>query len=181
VDIDPNTLNLRSKGKWITAYIQLPEGYSATDIDASTILLNGTISPVLDPTYGFVTNPSGYLVDYNNDGILERMVKFDRATVESWIYHTQGITYGNVALTLTGKLFDGTRFEGTDIIFVNYPGDANNDGVINIVDLSVVSAHWSGPPPGPSGYDVSADFNRDGTINMLEVSTISANWGRTIP
>jgi parallel beta-helix repeat protein len=117
IDICPDTLNLRSKGRWIIAYLQLPEGYNAADIDATFILLNGTISPVLDPKYGFVTNSSEYLLDHNNDGILERMVKFDRASVESFIT-SQGIGYGNVALTVTGKLFDGTPFEGTDIIFV---------------------------------------------------------------
>jgi len=180
VDVDPDTLNLRSKGRWITAYIQLPEAYSAVNINATTILLNGTISPVLDPEYSFVTNSSEYLVDHNNDGILERMVKFDRAMVESFIY-TQGIRYGNVALTLTGNLFDETPFEGTDIIFVNYAGDANNDGTINIIDLSVVSAHWSGPPTGPLGYDVNADFNNDETVNILDVGILSANWGQTVP
>jgi len=121
VDIDPDVLNLRSKGQWITAYIQLPQQYDPEDIDATTILLNGTISPVLDPKCGFVTNSSDYLVDDNNDAILERMVKFDRATVESFIT-SQGISYGNVALTITGKLFDGTPFEGTDIISVFYGG-----------------------------------------------------------
>jgi len=120
VDIDPETLNLRSRGQWITAYIQLPDGYNAADINASTVLLNGTISPVLDPKYGFVTNSSEYLVDHNNDGILERMVKFDRATVETFI-NNEGISYGNVALTITGKLLDGTPLEGTDLIFVNKP------------------------------------------------------------
>ena len=32
VDIDPDVLNLRSKGKWITAYIELPEGYGVEKI-----------------------------------------------------------------------------------------------------------------------------------------------------
>jgi len=182
VDIDPDTLNLMSTGQWITVYIQLPEEYNAADIDATTIRLNETISPILDPKYSFVTNPSEYLVDHSNDGILERMVKFERAAVESWIYYTQGISYGDVALTITGNLIDETFFEGTDIIFVNYPGDANHDGTIDMVDLSLVSAHWyPGPPTGPLGYDVNADFNRDGMINMLEVAIISAYWGQTVP
>ena len=118
VDVDPDTLSLRSKEQWITAYIQLPEGYNAVDINATTLLLNGTISAVLEPKYGFVTNSSEYLVDHNGDGIFERMVKFNRTAVESYVYQTQGIKYGNVALTITGKLFDGTRLEGTDMISV---------------------------------------------------------------
>jgi len=146
VDIDPNTLNLRSEGQWITAYIQLPEGYDAADIDASTILLNETISPVLDPKYDFVTNSSEYLVDHNEDGILERMIKFDRAAVESFIYD-HGITYGEVSLTITGELFDGTAFEGTDIISVNYAGDANNDGMIDIFDIGMLSVNWEQTTP----------------------------------
>lgn len=121
LDIDPDTLNLRSKGKWIIAYIQLSKGYNPEEIDATTILLNETIQPVLDPKYDFVTNSSEYLVDHNNDGIIERMVKFNRTEVESFI-SSQGIGWGKVPLTVTGELFDGTSFEGTDIIFVFYGG-----------------------------------------------------------
>jgi len=119
-DIDPDTLNLRSKGKWITAYIELPEGFDAADINA-TILMNETLSLVLDSKHGFVTTSNSYLVDHDNDGILERMVKFDRVMVQEFIFD-QGIRLGNVALTLTGRLLDGTPFKGTDIIFVNYAG-----------------------------------------------------------
>lgn len=117
IDIAPDTFNLQSKGKWITAFIQLPEGYSVADIDVSTIMLNGTVAPVLDSTYDFVTNSSEYLVDYNNDGVLERMVKFDRASLASWICQSVGMQH-EVSLTITGELTDGTSFEGTDIIFV---------------------------------------------------------------
>ena len=181
IDIDPEALNLKSKAQWITGYIQLPEGYSPGDVDASTILLNGTIPPVLDPNYGFVTNPSEYLVDHNDDGILERMVKFDRAAVISFIYG-QGFRYDNVGLTITGQLFGGALFEGTCAVFVNYAGDVNNDGTINVLDAGVISAHWyPGPPTGPSGYDLNADLSNDGTINILDSGMVSNNWGQTIP
>jgi len=117
-DTNPDTLDLKSKGKWITTYIQLPEDYDPADIDASTILLNDTIAPVLDPDYGFVKNP---LVDHNSDGILERMLKFDRASIASWIYQSVGMQH-EIALTITGKLADGTSFEGTITIRAFWQG-----------------------------------------------------------
>ena len=43
VDIDPDTLNLKSKGKWITAYIELPSGYDVADIDVATVMLDDTV------------------------------------------------------------------------------------------------------------------------------------------
>lgn len=39
LDIHPDTLNTDMQGRWITAYIRLPEGYNASDIDISTVLL----------------------------------------------------------------------------------------------------------------------------------------------
>ncbi|MBU2530855.1 MAG: hypothetical protein KKD35_07440, partial [Elusimicrobia bacterium] len=37
IDITPNTLNLKSKGNWITAYIELPQKYNVNDIDIASI------------------------------------------------------------------------------------------------------------------------------------------------
>jgi hypothetical protein len=83
IDIGPDTLNLKSKGKWITAYIELPEGYDVADIDATTVLLNDTVPAVTDPKYDFVSDPGEYITDNDDDGILERMVKFDRSAVQT--------------------------------------------------------------------------------------------------
>ena len=116
VHFDPCALNLRSKGKWITAYIQLPEDHSPADIVASTVLLNDTISPVLDPKYGFVEKANGYLVDRNGDGVIERMLKFDRASVVSLIRQGGGMRR-EVSISITGELEDGTTFEGIVSVF----------------------------------------------------------------
>ncbi len=112
VDINPDTLKLMAKGKWITAYIELPGGYDVADIDATTVLLNGTVPAVTDPKYDFVTDPGIYLTDHDGDGILERMVKFDRSAVQAIL------TVGDaVGITVTGEVA-GTPFEGSDIIGV---------------------------------------------------------------
>ncbi len=98
VDIDPDTLNLRSKGKWITAYIELPEPYDVKDIKVDTITLNGLPVERADV----------------QDGVL--MVKFDRQAVQAMV--SEG---DDVELTVTGEV-NWIPFEGSDTIRVIMPG-----------------------------------------------------------
>jgi len=101
VNIGPSTLNLKSKGKWITCQITLPEGYKVSDIDVSTILLDGVI-------------PAGR-GEILGDTL---MVKFARADVIQHIKEELRITKDEVTLTITGNLIQGTAFEGKDTISV---------------------------------------------------------------
>ncbi len=97
----------------MTVYIELPAGYDPRDINATTIRLNGTLAPVLDPMYGFVTDPDGCIVDHDRDGILERIVKFDRTAVTSLLRP------GTYPVEIAGRLTAGSRFEGlSDLIRV---------------------------------------------------------------
>jgi len=113
VVITPNVLNLKSEGEWITAYIELPEGFDVSDIDRTTILLNDTI-PV-DPLW--VDKPLESVVgDYDEDGIPDLMVKFDRQAVIEFL-KTKGIAGAEIILTVTGEV-NGTPFEGSDTIGV---------------------------------------------------------------
>jgi len=116
VNIEPDTLNLKSKGKWITAYIELQEGYNISDINISTILLNGTIPVDL--------NAPTAIGDYDNDGVPDLMVKFNRTAVCEFIIF-KGIKVGNVTLKISGKLINGIEFEGCDTIRVRMPRDIN--------------------------------------------------------
>ncbi len=111
VDIDPNTLNLKSKDEFVTAYVELPEGYDVADIVLETVYLDG-IPAVTDPVYGFVKNQKSYLFDRDGDGTTEtRMVKFDRQAVIALL------SVGEATLTITGEV-NSTRFEGSDTIKV---------------------------------------------------------------
>jgi len=103
MDINPDTLNLKSKGKWITCYIELPEGYNVFDIDVSTIMSNDTT-----PMDSYAPAEMG---DYDEDGILDLMVKFDRQEVIALL------SAGEATLAITGEV-DGTPFEGSDSIRV---------------------------------------------------------------
>jgi parallel beta-helix repeat protein len=101
IDIDPDVLNLKSKGKWITAYIEIPN-HDLTKVNISTVLLNDTIPAEPKPTE---------IGDYDQDGIPDLMVKFNRNATQS-IVNT-----GNVTLTATGKIGEVT-FAGSDTIVV---------------------------------------------------------------
>ncbi|MGB9778733.1 MAG: NosD domain-containing protein [Candidatus Bathyarchaeales archaeon] len=118
IDINPKALNLRSKGKWITAYIELPEGYNVADINVSSIMLNDIIPAEPKPI------ATG---DYNNNGVQDLMVKFNRAEVISYILSNVNITelieerFMTVTLTVTGYLSDGTPFQGSITIKIVLP------------------------------------------------------------
>jgi len=103
IDFDPDTLNLKSKGNYVTAYIELPPGYDATQIDVSSVSLNGTVPALTKPTD---------IDDYDSDGIPDLMVKFDRAEVASLL--TPG---DQVVITITGEVA-GIAFQGSDTIRV---------------------------------------------------------------
>jgi len=104
IDIYPETLNTWSLfGKWITAYIELPEGYDVNDIDISSVKLNGEVLAESHPTK---------IGDYDKDGIPDLMVKFYRANVVRSILRT-----GEDEITIRGILI-GKSFEGSEAIRV---------------------------------------------------------------
>jgi hypothetical protein len=76
VDLDPDVLNLMSKGKFITAYIELPSSYSVENIDVSALRLivsGSEVQAELRPTE---------IGDHDGDGVPDLMVKFDRRDVQ---------------------------------------------------------------------------------------------------
>ena len=172
INIDPDTLNLRSEGLWITAYIELPQGYNASDTDVSSIRLNETFS--VDPT------APTQIGDYDSDGVSDLMVKFNRTELTSYLYNILEIKLDTVALTISGQLNDGTLFEGTDIIRVRLAGDVNEDRVVDVVDLSIAGRSF-GARIEEDAYEEEIDFNSDGVINMRDLLLISINYGATIP
>jgi hypothetical protein len=105
VDIDPDTINLKSNGKWITAYIELPDGYPLETIDRSTIVLTAVDNVRLKQAVPAVSGPSG-IGDHDGDGVPDLMVKFNRSTVQSLLKP------GEAKLTVRGRFIDRLPFEG---------------------------------------------------------------------
>ncbi len=96
-EIEPDTLNLTSKGKWITAFIWLPEEYNVADIDPNSVFLEGKIQ-------------AEQL--HINEQEQVAIAKFSREDVQAVL------NVGKVELTITGRLTDGNPFEAKNIIKV---------------------------------------------------------------
>ncbi|UCF07977.1 MAG: right-handed parallel beta-helix repeat-containing protein [Thermoplasmata archaeon] len=89
IDIDPDTLNLKSKGRWISCYVELPDEHEVSEIDIGTVLLEDAIPA----EWG---NVQGDML----------MVKFDRGEVQDVL------SPGTYSLKVAGELTDGILFEG---------------------------------------------------------------------
>ena len=98
-------------------------------------------------------------------------------------YH---IVYSGAGETLTiSVVTQDPRTSGTQAAFANagffaaavtqlLPGDVNNDGVVNGLDISDVASHWL-----HTGVGAPGDANVDGVVNGLDIALIASNWLRT--
>lgn len=104
VSVHPQTLNLRSGGRWITVKIALPEGMDPEDLDISKVRLwvNGE---EIEPEWG----------EACDDCV---MIKFSRDALQEL-----GSPGEEVEIRITGELPGGESFEGTDTIRMINPGN----------------------------------------------------------
>ncbi len=97
---------------------------------------------------------------------------------------TAGTTYTDTGLsqatsyTYTVSAYDGAgNTSGTSnslsVTTSSKPGDINGDGLVNIIDLSILGTNY-----GKSGKTLSeGDLNGDGTVNIIDLSILGTNWG----
>ena len=113
IEIEPETLNQKSNGNWVMAEIELPHGFNASDVDISSIRLEGTVPAVAWPReINKHHHEQGCDRDHGSHDHSELKVKFRRSEVIAVL------PAGNhVPVHVTGTVA-GTPFEGVDIIRV---------------------------------------------------------------
>jgi hypothetical protein len=86
-----------------------------------------------------------------------------------------------------GTFPSGDGAPGGDFLFdVNVlPGDANQDGRVNAVDLGIMKQKLnksvSNPGTGAAAYSPFADVNADGIINALDLAGVKQNLNMRLP
>ena len=172
IDIDPDTLNLRSQGRWVTLYIELPQDLNPEEIDLGSIMLNDTV--------GIDHDAPTQIGDFDGDGVSDLMVKFNRTELTSYLYNILEVKLDTVALTVSGQLTDATPFEGSDIVRTRLAGDVNEDCVVDITDFSMVGRSY-GARVDDEAYEGRLDLTSDGVIDLRDLLLIGINYGATIP
>jgi uncharacterized lipoprotein YddW (UPF0748 family) len=112
--------------------------------------LSGVIAP---GSGGFLTNRSLVYEVQEADWGREIQIRLGGATAGS----TAG--YDNVRLSIAWEPL--------------LPGDANDDGVVDATDASIVASHWL-----QSGVRGDGDFNMDGVVDDKDAAILAAHWGQ---
>jgi hypothetical protein len=102
VDFDMDVFNLASKGNYVTAYVELPEGYDVASVKLETVMLNGMIPAVTRCVE---------IEDHDEDGVPDVAFKFARNAVGLMLQ-----VGDDIYVIVSGTLEDGTPFSGSDVI-----------------------------------------------------------------
>ena len=111
VDLKPESLELRSRGEPVTAFVELPPGADVGRIDGRSLRLCRTVEtcPAGVPIVGRTK-----LGDADGDGIGDLKVTFDRAGVIGLLSGLRPPT--TTVLVVTGLIGTGAWFAGSDTI-----------------------------------------------------------------
>ena len=125
VRVTPRKLNVKSNGKWISAKIRLPDGFSLEDVDTSTLGITSLVGPGCPGPYSQPIDPSfGVRPKSENQGdaATKLLVKLNRKTLNN------AICLGEVEITIGGSMLTGEAFSGSDVIKAFRPGKDKGNG-----------------------------------------------------
>jgi hypothetical protein len=115
LDIDPNTINVKSNGNYITAYLSGDAVVSAASINKSSIKITQIEFPgqnVSIPVNIAALSSPTQIGDFDGDGIPDLMVKFSRPSVVAAV----GGHRGDANFTVKGATNSGLNLLGTDSV-----------------------------------------------------------------
>jgi hypothetical protein len=82
-------------------------------------------------------------------------------------------------LNLTVKPLDVVLLIFGDLRDIWMKADLNFDGVVNILDISIVARAF-GTRPGDPSWNETADLDKNGTVNIIDVTMVARDYGKTV-
>lgn len=136
---------------------------------------------------GLITDSFHLIVYYNNTIGTAKMV-YNASTnmeiTETLVWTTTSVSAGTRGLNYT--IYGGADIAGDPnvednkvadgVLRVRYPGDANDDGKVDMRDIALACRLY-GTSYGDPEYDWQADFNGDGKIDMRDIAIACQNFG----
>ena len=104
VEYMPEPLSFAARGRYLEAYIELPQGLDPADIDPSTVMLSQIDGAEVGP---ISISGAGQLGDFDNDGIMDLKVRFDKEVLRPLL--PPGVHDVRLEGRVDGQLFVGER------------------------------------------------------------------------
>jgi chitodextrinase len=87
---------------------------------------------------------------------------------------TEGTSYSYTVAAYDAAGNTSAKSTAVAIISAAQAGDINGDGVVNVLDLSIIASNY-----GKTGMTLAqGDLNGDGVVNIYDLSIIASNWGK---
>jgi hypothetical protein len=151
VDLEPGTLNASSGGSWVFATVELPSGYDPADLVLETVRCLDTVPA--DPAF------TEY-VDFNNNGVTDRKMRFDRAAVIA------ALPEGDVVeVVVTGEIREQATLVARHNVNVMRPHLQSPNGGETLVVGTWINVTWQ----KPAGWE-------DMTTSLLYRPKATKNW-----
>jgi len=83
-----------------------------------------------------------------------------------------------VTLTISNSLSNST----SKALMIYYLTDLNKDGIVNIVDITIVAVAWipEGTTPEHPKWNPIADIDNNGIINIVDIAKVAVDFGKTV-
>jgi hypothetical protein len=144
----------------------------------SNIVVSPASPAIYDPDQNYTFN----ITVQDNVAIDTVLLEFDSVNYTAYAYSNSVFSYQFTGLAVgqhtyrwyMNDISDNWNSTPSQSYIVTYPRwDINADGIVNFVDLTILSAHWleTTTPPYPA-YDI----NEDGTVNFVDLTILSAHW-----
>ena len=114
-------------------------------------------------------------VNFLNDSVL---LPHQSVELMHWTNHTGTFDFFPPDSPYAGLSFQAMYADDQlDITASAMDGDANLDGVVDLLDLNALATNYG----RASAKLVSGDFSGDGVVNMADFNLLAANFGQSIP